>query len=101
MLILKNFSNCYAFNAYLLPAIKSLNLKREAYVAVHDGCIAQPANEVRGSVMSLQSVAQKITEWRRYRTSVRELSLLSDRELADLGINRGDIVAVCRKAARL
>ena len=51
--------------------------------------------------MSLHFVAQKITEWRRYRTSVRELSQLSDRELADLGINRGDIVAVCRKAARL
>lgn len=36
--------------------------------------------------------------WRRYRETVTELSRLSNRELNDLGINRGDIALVARKA---
>ena len=37
--------------------------------------------------------------WRRYRETVSELSRLSNREHADLGITRGDIRRVARKAA--
>lgn len=36
--------------------------------------------------------------WRRYRETLTELSRLSNRELNDLGINRGDIAHVARKA---
>jgi uncharacterized protein YjiS (DUF1127 family) len=36
--------------------------------------------------------------WRRYRDTVSELSRLSNRELNDLGIARGDIPFVARKA---
>lgn len=36
--------------------------------------------------------------WRRYRETVTELNRLSNRELADLGINRYDIHSVARKA---
>ncbi|RLP24433.1 DUF1127 domain-containing protein [Mesorhizobium sp. YM1C-6-2] len=36
--------------------------------------------------------------WRRYRDTVSELSRLSNRELNDLGIARGDIPAVARKS---
>jgi uncharacterized protein YjiS (DUF1127 family) len=36
--------------------------------------------------------------WRRYRETVSELSRLSNRELNDLGINRGDIPFVARKS---
>ncbi len=36
--------------------------------------------------------------WRTYRTTVSELSRLSNRELQDLGINRGDIKFVARKS---
>ncbi|WP_173932358.1 DUF1127 domain-containing protein [Chelativorans sp. Marseille-P2723] len=36
--------------------------------------------------------------WRRYRQTVDELSRLSNRELADIGINRGDIPYVARRA---
>ncbi len=36
--------------------------------------------------------------WRRYRETVSELSRLSTRELSDLGIARGDIGSVARKA---
>ncbi len=37
--------------------------------------------------------------WRRYRDTVNELNRLSNRELNDLGINRGDIPFVARKTA--
>jgi uncharacterized protein YjiS (DUF1127 family) len=33
-------------------------------------------------------------QWRRYNRSMRELNQLGDRELADLGISRGDIPRV-------
>ncbi|MBN9078567.1 MAG: DUF1127 domain-containing protein [Hyphomicrobiales bacterium] len=36
--------------------------------------------------------------WRRYRETVSELSRLTNRELNDLGIARGDIPFVARKA---
>lgn len=36
--------------------------------------------------------------WRRYRETVNELSRLSNRELNDLGIARGEIPFVARKS---
>lgn len=39
-------------------------------------------------------------EWRRYRATVNELNKLTVRELNDLGINRGDIPFVARRASR-
>lgn len=36
--------------------------------------------------------------WRRYRDTVNELSRLSNRELDDLGISRGEIPYVARKS---
>jgi uncharacterized protein YjiS (DUF1127 family) len=36
--------------------------------------------------------------WRRYRETVTELNRLSNRELSDLGIARGDINFVARKS---
>lgn len=50
--------------------------------------------------MTLKSLTQKIHSWRRYRQTVRELSLLSDHELADLGINRYDIESLARKSSQ-
>jgi len=37
--------------------------------------------------------------WRRYRDTVSELNSLSNRELSELGIGRGDIPYVARKAS--
>ncbi len=51
--------------------------------------------------MTLKIISERLHVWRRYRASVRELSMLSDRELADLGIGRTDIESVARKSARL
>ena len=36
--------------------------------------------------------------WRAYRETVTELGRLTNRQLADLGINRGEIANVARKA---
>ena len=44
-------------------------------------------------------IAEKVSAWRRYRASVRELSRLTDRELADLGLTRSDIEPVARQVA--
>jgi uncharacterized protein YjiS (DUF1127 family) len=42
----------------------------------------------------------RINAWRRYNRTVSELSALSNRELADLGIGRADIERVAREAVR-
>jgi uncharacterized protein YjiS (DUF1127 family) len=39
----------------------------------------------------LTSFIRYVRSWREYGTTVRELSSLNDRELADLGITRSDI----------
>jgi len=45
------------------------------------------------------NLIRNFRNWRRYRETVSELSRLSNRELSDLGISRGDIPYVARKAA--
>jgi uncharacterized protein YjiS (DUF1127 family) len=47
---------------------------------------------------TLKTISEKLASWRRYREAVRELSQLSDRELTDIGIRRGDIEFIVRRA---
>ena len=49
---------------------------------------------------SIKSITQKLAAWRRYRDAVRELSQLTDRELEDIGIRRGDIPFVAANSIR-
>ena len=49
--------------------------------------------------MIITHVLAKLRNWKRYRETVRELSRLSDRDLADLGISRFDIDSVARSTA--
>jgi uncharacterized protein YjiS (DUF1127 family) len=44
------------------------------------------------------NIIRNYRNWRRYRETVSELSRLSNRELTDLGISRGDIPFVARKS---
>ncbi len=44
--------------------------------------------------MFLTHLVQVYRQWRKYNQSLRELNRLGDRELADLGISRGDIPRV-------
>jgi uncharacterized protein YjiS (DUF1127 family) len=42
----------------------------------------------------LSSIFNFLRAWRRYNAVLRELSRLNDRELADIGISRSDILRV-------
>lgn len=46
----------------------------------------------------IRTMAEKLASWRRYREAVRELTRMSDRELADIGIRRGDIEFIARQS---
>ena len=50
------------------------------------------------TTMSLKTITGWFDTWKRYRVAVRELSQLSDRELADLGIQRNEIDMVARQS---
>jgi uncharacterized protein YjiS (DUF1127 family) len=50
--------------------------------------------------MILGHIVRFLRAWRRYNQSVRELSRLGDRELADIGMSRGDIPAVAWETAQ-
>ena len=47
---------------------------------------------------TFKSISDKLSTWRRYRDAVRELSQLTDRELSDIGIRRGDIETIVRQS---
>ena len=48
----------------------------------------------------LLSIIRFLHAWKRYGVAVNELSHLSDRELADIGITRGDIQRIAWEQAR-
>ena len=50
--------------------------------------------------MILSRFVRLLRAWWRYNENVRELARLNDRELADIGINRSEIVGVAWRAAR-
>ena len=52
------------------------------------------AHKNRTTVMYLTKLIHFLRAWRKYNASVRELSSLGDRELADIGISRSDIPMV-------
>nr|WP_272209810.1 DUF1127 domain-containing protein [Marinicella sp. W31]MDC2875640.1 DUF1127 domain-containing protein [Marinicella sp. W31] len=45
------------------------------------------------------NVTRSFSNWMKYRRTVSELDRMSTRELSDLGINRGDIRRIARRAA--
>jgi uncharacterized protein YjiS (DUF1127 family) len=51
--------------------------------------------------MLISKLIRLFRAWLRYDESVRELSRLSDRELADIGISRSEIVTVAWQNAKL
>jgi uncharacterized protein YjiS (DUF1127 family) len=57
-----------------------------------------PARKWSKKMIPLKSISEKLAAWRRYRDAVRELSQLSDRELDDIGIRRGDIEFIVRRS---
>jgi uncharacterized protein YjiS (DUF1127 family) len=58
---------------------------------------------IGGANSPLGSLFSRVTAWvdeqRRYRRTVEELSYLTERELADIGLSRSDIDLVARNCA--
>ncbi len=50
--------------------------------------------------MLISRLIRLVRSWWRYNESVRELTRLDDRELADIGITRSEISAVAWRTAR-
>ncbi|ASP32743.1 MULTISPECIES: DUF1127 domain-containing protein [Stappiaceae] len=48
----------------------------------------------------IDTVVRKFNNWKRFRQTYDELSNLSNRELNDLGIARGDIAHYARQSAK-
>ena len=70
-------------------------LRRDIHAYVVDMMISGfgRARKERHQVMFL-GIVRFIQSWKDYNAALRELSLLSDRELADVGISRSDIPRV-------
>ena len=49
-------------------------------------------------MISLKAISEKLNARRRYREAVSELSKLSDHELSEICISRGDIEYVARRS---
>ena len=70
----------------------------EAYVLVRfERGILPRIQKVKA--MILTHLVRAYQQWKRYNSSLRELSRLGDRELADIGISRGDIPRVAWEAS--
>jgi len=63
---------------------------------------AQVADVRRGSGVSdaFRKVAHNVRTWNKRRLALRELYALSDRQLADIGLVRGEIPTVVEKLLR-
>ena len=48
----------------------------------------------------MKAIGGYLNRWRRYYVAVRELSRLTDRELAELGVRRQEISSVAYKSAQ-
>jgi len=71
--------------------------------SVLSGCSNKCTTEqhsVQSNKVAKMNLFRSFNNWRRYRTTVNELSRLSAHELNDLGINRSEIAKIARKAAR-
>jgi uncharacterized protein YjiS (DUF1127 family) len=76
-----------------VAAISLLPEPRETYVPlIKTGDSLLPLKGL--TTMFLTHLVGVFRQWRRYNQSLRELNRLGDRELADIGITRGDIPRV-------
>jgi uncharacterized protein YjiS (DUF1127 family) len=68
---------------------------RDLYSPSDSGCLPE-----KGRKTMLLSIVRLLNAWKRYGVAMQELSHLSDRELADIGITRGDIQRIAWEQAR-
>lgn len=75
------------------PAVSVLQRMMHAYVVLMLIPASAGLPKERLEIMFL-GILRFVQSWKDYNSAVRELSLLSDRELADVGISRSDIPRV-------
>ena len=61
-------------------------------------CTSYRKNNSQLETSKTMNLIRNYRNWRRYRDTVSELNRLSNRELNDLGINRGEIPSVARRS---
>ncbi len=57
---------------------------------------SEPHASSTGLMLSLRRASLAVSEWARRRRAAAELRALTDRELADIGLTRGEIAQVIR-----
>ena len=65
--------------------------------AAHAFLFTEPHASRTGLMLSLAHAFRALSEWSQRRRTMAELNALSDRELADIGITRGDIGAIVQQ----
>jgi uncharacterized protein YjiS (DUF1127 family) len=83
----------YAFRALLRRNNLASVENRSGLSSKHEDRGILPWSQ-RVNTMFLTQLVGVYRQWRRYNQSLRELNRLGDRELADIGITRGDIPRV-------
>ena len=63
---------------------------------MRNGAPSSARTEVNATMSAARSVLSRVRAYLRYRDTVTQLSRLSDRDLADLGINRSEIHGIAR-----
>jgi uncharacterized protein YjiS (DUF1127 family) len=91
-----------AKSAYLALLFRTYRFLGEAIISQCSKQTVQqtdslPEQNRNKKMISLKTISEKLNARRRYRAAVSELSKLSDHELSDIGIGRGDIEHVARR----
>jgi uncharacterized protein YjiS (DUF1127 family) len=73
-------------------------------VKAHSGYAGYEGHEEHGLSNPVRRLSAKLSDWLKekhaYHQAISELSSMSDRELADIGVVRCDIPAIARDAAK-
>jgi uncharacterized protein YjiS (DUF1127 family) len=73
---------------------------KSLYSASENGCSKKTLQSTTTEIkrITIMNITRSLNNWRKYRQTVTELARMTDRELNDLGIGRGDIRRVARTA---
>src|SRR5687767_4983619 len=97
---IKTFSRRYVNFAKLHRNKSSVALHHPELSSVRDSLRDLPGISEGYTSMLLTNLVRLYRRWRRYDASLRELSRLGDRELADIGISRSEITHIAWQHAR-
>jgi uncharacterized protein YjiS (DUF1127 family) len=82
------------FRLSCTAALELLQCTSLTYIHFNDEALPKAESQLQGDYPMLLSLIRMIQAFRDYQRNVSELSQLSDRELADIGLDRSDIPRV-------